>query len=173
MNDKLDPNRLAANDAEGVTRRKFVAAGSTVAMAGGLAAGYGTLGVIAGRFLYPDDNANAGWQFVAKANDFTVGEAIEYVAPNGAKVVIARQGDDEQPGSFVALSSVCPHLGCQVHWQPQNDRFFCPCHNGAFDAEGKATKGPPAKANQQLVRFHVKVEDGLLYVEVPLEPITT
>lgn len=141
-------------------------------MAGGLTAGYGTFAAYAGRFLYPTDDGALGWQFVATLDDFDVGDAREFVAPSGAKVVIARQGDTDDADAFIALSSVCPHLGCQVHWESQNDRFFCPCHNGVFDPQGKATEGPPAKAKQSLLEFRVKVENGLLYVEVPLKSVT-
>jgi cytochrome b6-f complex iron-sulfur subunit len=93
---------------------------------------------------------------------------MHYIAPNGAHVVIARQGAGESADDFVALSSVCPHLGCQVHWEPQHDRFFCPCHNGAFDPQGQATEGPPAKAGQSLNRFPLQVEHRLLYILVPM-----
>ena len=59
-----------------------------------------------------------------------------------------------------------------MHWEPQNERFFCPCHNGAFDASGKATEGPPATAKQELKQFPLRVENGLLYIEVPMETIS-
>lgn len=154
---------------EHLTRRRFVAATSTATMAGGLVAGYGTFGVMAGRFLYPTENENVGWQFVALADELAAGDSREYVSPSGEKVVIARQGAGASADDFIALSSVCPHLGCQVHWEPQNDRFYCPCHNGAFDPQGKATEGPPAKAKQELVRFKVNIVDGMLFILAPLK----
>ncbi len=141
-------------------------------MGGGLIAGYGTLGVMAARFLYPSGGGDVGWQFVMRIEQLAPGESIAYTAPSGAKVLIARQGPGESAEDFIALSSVCPHLGCQVHWEPHNERFFCPCHNGAFDPQGKATLGPPAKARQELLRFPLKVEDGLLFVEVPIRSVT-
>lgn len=164
----MSAEQSASND-EHVTRRRFVAATSTVAMAGGLAAGYGTFGVMAGRFLYPTEDDNVGWQFVALADEFMVGQSREYESPSGAKVVLARQGEGTSADDFIALSSVCPHLGCQVHWEPQNNRFFCPCHNGAFDPQGTATEGPPAMAKQELLRFKVNVEDGMLFILAPLK----
>ena len=150
-------------------RRAFLVTGTC--MAGGLVAGYGTLAAMAGRFLYPTEDDSVGWQFVATVDELREGESLEYVSPAGAKVVIARQSPENAPDAFVALSSVCPHLGCQVHWEPHNDRFFCPCHNGAFDPQGRPTEGPPAAANQQLTRFRLKVEDGLLFVLAPLRSI--
>lgn len=73
---------------------------------------------------------------------------------------------------FAALSSTCPHLGCQVQWQPQHGRFLCPCHNGAFDASGRAIQGPPADAGQFLSSFPLKIEEGLLLIEVPTDPFS-
>ncbi len=149
-------------------RRRFLKVTSSLAMAGGLAAGDGTFGAMAGRFLYPTGDATVGWQFVATVTQLGVGESLEYVSPGGAKVVLARQGTGTSAEDFVALSSVCPHLGCQVHWEPQNDRFFCPCHNGVFNRQGRALEGPPAKAGQELTKFPIQVENGLIYVKVPL-----
>ena len=134
------------------------------------------MGVYAARYLYPSSGPNVGWQFVAVASEVKMGESIEYTAPSGAKVVVARQkeaeGGTDSEENFIALSSVCPHLGCQVHWEPQNDRFFCPCHNGVFNKQGEPLEGPPAKANQELVRFPLKIESGLLFIEAPLTSVT-
>ena len=132
-----------------------------------MAAGYGTLGVMAAQFLYPSGEEEVGWKFIIDVEQLRAGESLDYIAPSGTRVVIARQGEGTSAEDFIALSSVCPHLGCQVHWEAQNDRFFCPCHNGAFDARGQATEGPPAKARQQLLRFPLKVENGLLFIEAP------
>lgn len=135
-------------------------------MVTGLAASYGTLAAFAGRFLFPSGQRSENWQFVATVGQMTVGQALPYQLPSGAKVVVARQKEGDTADSFVALSSICPHLGCAVHWEAQHDRFFCPCHNGAFDPSGKATEGPPAAANQSLKKFSLKVEKGLLYIAV-------
>jgi cytochrome b6-f complex iron-sulfur subunit len=141
-------------------------------MTGGLVAGYGTLAGMAVGYLYPsgdpEETGAVGWQFVATVDELQPGDARDFTAPSGAKVVVARHGEGESDRDFIALSSVCPHLGCQVYWEPQNDRFFCPCHNGAFDREGNPTAGPPKSGNQPLTQFPVKVEQRLLFVEVPL-----
>jgi nitrite reductase/ring-hydroxylating ferredoxin subunit len=154
-------------------RRSFLTTASGALMTAGLALGYGTFGVMLARFVYPAASRNRGWRFVCIADSLARGEAIDFTAPAGARIVVARQGPGAEADDFLALSSVCPHLGCQVHWEPQNDRFFCPCHNGAFDRSGKAIAGPPQAANQTLVRFPVKVEEGLLYVEAPLTSLAS
>jgi hypothetical protein len=64
-------------------------------------------------------------------------------------------------------------LGCQVRWEPQNNRYFCPCHNGTFDTTGKATGGPPGEAGQSLPRYGLRIDSGLLYIEVPVEHLST
>lgn len=152
-------------------RRDFLKLVSTLSMGSGLLAGYGALAAMAGRYLYSAEEAQA-WQFVALVNEFPVGEARNFETPSGARMVVARQADAESAESFVALSSTCPHLGCQVHWEAQNKRFFCPCHNGAFDANGTAISGPPAQARQALLRYALKIESGLLYVLIPAEALS-
>ncbi len=152
-------------------RRSFLAATSSIAMVGGLAAGYGAFGAMAIRFLYPPDHADSAWQFVTTLADLKAGDSMEYVAPSGDHVVVARLGDGDTADNFIALSNVCPHLGCQVHWEEQNKRFFCPCHNGVFDREGVATEGPPFKAGQRLEQFSLNVVEGLLFIKAPMVQI--
>jgi cytochrome b6-f complex iron-sulfur subunit len=160
-----------AEPADAASRRRFLS-GSTVAMAAGLAGGYGTLGVMLGRFAYPSGARNRGWLFVCQVDQLAPGEALDFAAPSGQKIVVARQGQGNGADDFLALSSVCPHLGCRVHWEGQNDRFYCPCHNGAFDRHGGAISGPPAAAGQSLTRFPLQVENGLLFLEAPLNSVT-
>ena len=154
-------------------RRKFLTTASGSAMAVGLLGAYGTFGCMLGEFVYPAAGKATGWLFVCTVDTLAQGEALDFTSPAGAKVVVARQGTGTTKEDFLALSSVCPHLGCRVHWESQNDRFFCPCHNGAFDREGKPVSGPPQAANQSLVRFPLKVENGMLFLEVRLESIAS
>lgn len=144
-----------------------------VAMGGGLVAGYGTLAAMAARFLYAEGSSEIGWQYVVTVDQLSEGESLTYTAPDGARLVIARQAPGDAAEAFIALSSVCPHLGCQVHWEPHNNRFFCPCHNGAFDRQGNPTEGPPLAARQVLTRFPLKVENGMLFVETPLRALAS
>lgn len=148
-------------------RRSFLERCSGWWMALGLAGGYGAFAALIGRFLYPSRPTSKRWQFVATLAEFPPGRSLTYTSPAGEKVVVTRLAD----GEFIAMSSVCPHLGCQVHWEPQNDRFFCPCHAGAFDPLGNPIAGPPKDADQPLTRYPLKTESGLLYVEVGLETL--
>lgn len=137
-------------------------------MVAGLAGGYGGLGAVALRYVYPARPEELSWQFVLRVDEIGVGDSVRYEGPSGETINIARQGRDGTADDFVALSSTCPHLGCQVRWEPQNDRFFCPCHNGVFDPSGIATGGPPGEAGQRLAEYPLRVEGGLLHIAVPM-----
>ncbi len=154
------------NEPSDPKKQEFLSKLTSLAMFAGLAAAYGTLAAIMARFLYPARPSPRGWMFVSSLGRFDVGESRLFRTPSGESVNITRQGDGTAAEDFVALSSVCPHLGCQVHWAPQNDRYFCPCHNGVFSPDGVATAGPPADAGQSLLKYPLKVERNLLFIEV-------
>jgi len=153
-------------------RRGFIKNASRVAMTAGVVGGYGGFAAIAGRYLYPSRTGEVMWQFVSEAGGIDVGQAIRYRGPSGETINITRLARDGGSDDFIALSSTCPHLGCQVRWEAQNDRFFCPCHNGVFDPSGVATGGPPGEAGQSLPRYELKVVDGLLHIAVPPPQLT-
>lgn len=151
-------------------RRTFL---STLAMYTGLLSAYGFFASLAGRFLFPARPTPKAWQFVSELAHLSVGSSVNYQTPAGQRVAITRTGDRGTVEDFIALSSTCPHLGCHVHWESNNNRFFCPCHNGAFDVSGKATAGPPKEAGQSLARYPLKIENGLLFVEVAVQEGST
>ena len=155
------------SDEKSDDRRSFLGKTSKAAMAAGLVGGYGGLGAVALRYLYPARPEDLSWQFVLRVDEIEVGGSIRYQGPSGETINIARQARTGGADDFVALSSTCPHLGCQVRWEPQNDRFFCPCHNGVFNPSGVATGGPPGEAGQRLAEYPLKVENGLLHIAVP------
>jgi Rieske Fe-S protein len=148
-------------------RRTFIDKASKATMATGLIAGYGGLGAIAVRFLYPARPDEMSWQYVAEVDRIELGSSLRYQGPGGETINIARQGREGTAEDFIALSSTCPHLGCQVRWEGSNNRFFCPCHNGVFDPTGVAIGGPPAEAGQSLAQYPLRVESGLLHIAVP------
>jgi menaquinol-cytochrome c reductase iron-sulfur subunit len=67
----------------------------------------------------------------------------------------------EDGRDFIAMSNICTHLGCRVRWIKEKGQFFCPCHNGVFDKEGKVVSGPPPKP---LDRYEIKVENGQVLI---------
>ena len=42
-----------------------------------------------------------------------------------------------------ARSLLCTHQGCSVRWVEAEEIYFCPCHDGRFDARGRPIFGPP------------------------------
>lgn len=46
---------------------------------------------------------------------------------------------------FTVFAINCAHLGCPVRWFPQSQLFMCPCHGGAYYADGSRASGPPER----------------------------
>ncbi|HAL10148.1 MULTISPECIES: ubiquinol-cytochrome c reductase iron-sulfur subunit [Mammaliicoccus] len=66
---------------------------------------------------------------------------------------------------IVALSPVCKHLGCTVTWNGDDsnpNQFYCPCHNGRYEKNGKNIPGTPPLA--PLDQYEVKVKDGIIQI---------
>lgn len=67
----------------------------------------------------------------------------------------------ENGRDFVTMSNICTHLGCRVRWIDDREEFFCPCHNGVFDKDGRIVSGPVPRP---LDRFETKVENERLFI---------
>jgi menaquinol-cytochrome c reductase iron-sulfur subunit len=63
--------------------------------------------------------------------------------------------------SFQVFAINCTHLGCPVRWFQESGLFMCPCHGGAFYADGQHASGPPPRA---LYQYQYKVENGHLWI---------
>jgi len=72
------------------------------------------------------------------------------------------------PGKgLVAYSDVCTHLSCAVLYQPSDRRFYCPCHNGLFDAAtGEVIGGPPTRP---LPLIRLSIQRGVVYAVEEVE----
>jgi menaquinol-cytochrome c reductase iron-sulfur subunit len=67
----------------------------------------------------------------------------------------------ERDGALVAFSSVCPHLGCAIDYDPAVEKFKCPCHRSAFALDGAREEGPSPRGLDEL---QIKDEDGVVSV---------
>jgi nitrite reductase/ring-hydroxylating ferredoxin subunit len=95
----------------------------------------------------------------------TVVGAESEIAPETARTIkvgladaIVMRGKDR---SIYALNLRCTHAGCNVAWRAVEGKFYCPCHGGEFDREGKVTKGPPTRPLEHLT---VQIENGIVKV---------
>lgn len=111
-------------------------------------------------------------QFNSKKDESPeVGRRAAFIRSNGQKNGVP---------SFTIISNRCAHVGCPT--QPQGlpgqpkqiktasgpvtitevasvSGFQCPCHGGAYDAEGNRTAGPPVRA---LDRYRFLIRNGNL-----------
>ncbi len=60
----------------------------------------------------------------------------------GKRLAVYRNGN----GELSALSPVCTHLGCLVHWNTAEKSWDCPCHGSRFDPQGRVLNGPAVAA---------------------------
>lgn len=48
----------------------------------------------------------------------------------------------DESGALWPVDIRCPHLGCQLEWNPDERSWDCPCHGSRFDYRGKLISGP-------------------------------
>lgn len=66
------------------------------------------------------------------------------VEAEGKKVGLYKAPD----GGAYLVDIRCPHLGCQLEWNPDEASWDCPCHGSRFDCRGHLLSGP-AQTNLQ------------------------
>lgn len=125
-----------------------------------------------------------GWQFgvavIAAAGAWTTWDIIhprlsaglggpvrtvpeEAVPDDSALTVLAaRSYLTELDGEVVALSEVCPHLGCRVEWCEPSGQFECACHGSTFNRIGEYRSGPSPRG---MDRHPNEVVDGVVVVD--------
>jgi arsenite oxidase small subunit len=94
---------------------------------------------------------------IAREDELREGEARYFAYPEGEQAMLVKL----RGGELVAYSQRCPHLSCAVVYQDREQRFFCPCHEGAFDVRsGVPVAGPPRRP---LARIRIEREGGVVY----------
>jgi Rieske Fe-S protein len=65
--------------------------------------------------------------------------------------------------TFQVFAINCAHLGCPVRWFAQSKLFMCPCHGGAYYADGSRASGPPERG---LFEYDHKIAADALMIRV-------
>lgn len=76
-------------------------------------------------------------------------------------VIVIRVASGNSVSSFVALSALCTHQGCQVNYVSNQNSLVCPCHGAKFSTNGTVMQGPAAVA---LTKYLVAVNGNILTV---------
>lgn len=119
-----------------LSRREFLTrSGLAVAGAAALAAGCGD-----GQFG-PTAVTLTGRQVSFKAS------TVPALAATGQWVLVPSDPDVRAvkrtgTASFIGISTICTHQGCTT--EILGNAFRCPCHNAAYDTDGKVTRQPNA-----------------------------
>src|SRR6202000_392209 len=124
------------------------------------------IGYLLGPAMKKNSSYNS-WVTLGSLSDFPEGETrlVNYRNPVQTMWAGAR-GDI--PGwvrrvsgtTFQVFAINCAHLGCPVRWFAQSKLFLCPCHGGAYYADGSRASGPPERG---LFEYeHKVIEDKLM-----------
>jgi Rieske Fe-S protein len=121
----------------------------------------------------PDD-AYKSWISLGPVETFPVGETrlAKFINP------VSRPWDGEtdrvacwvrrvSAADFQVFAINCAHLGCPVRWFPQSQLFMCPCHGGAYYADGSRASGPPERG---LFTYDARIVDGELQIDAGQMP---
>jgi len=113
------------------------------------------------------------WTEVARLDEVPPGSALRFSTAAFDGFVV------NDGGTVRALSSVCTHMGCTLHFRPDWHDLRCPCHGASFDLGGRLANGRTAWRRSggypgdaqaypvelpDLVRPQVKVDDGAVLV---------
>jgi Rieske Fe-S protein len=120
------------------------------------------------------DNEYKSWMSLGSVDIFPVGETrlAKFTNP----VNRAWDGETDRVACWVRRISEkefqvfainCAHLGCPVRWFPQSGLFMCPCHGGAYYADGSRASGPPERG---LFTYDTKIVDGALQINAGQMP---
>ena len=120
------------------------------------------------------DSAYKSWVSLGAVDKYPVGETriATFVNP------FRREWDGETAGvacyvrrtaadKFQVFAVNCAHLGCPVRWFPQSQLFMCPCHGGAYYADGERASGPPERG---LFTYEYKIVGDELHIDAGQMP---
>jgi nitrite reductase/ring-hydroxylating ferredoxin subunit len=121
---------------------------------------------------------HSAWDYLQENFDFPLyfikdrlrsaeGNSVQGLKPGEGKIlkldgqrVACSRSDD---GTLQAVSPVCTHLGCLVHWNRAEGTWDCPCHGSRFKASGDVLAGPaetPLEAYPIDAQGHLHLEEA-------------
>ncbi len=131
------------------------------------------LGYLLGPALKKSSSENS-WIDLGSLSTFPVGETrlVTYRNPvttdwdgqTGDIPCWVRRISDQ---TFQVFAINCAHLGCPVRWFAQSKLFLCPCHGGAYYADGSRASGPPERG---LFEYDHKVSGDKLLISAGKMP---
>jgi len=114
------------------------------------------------------------WVALGNASDFPVGETtlVNYKNPfsnswDGDTAMVPAYVRRTGENDFTVFAINCAHLGCPVKWFKESQLFMCPCHGGAYYADGSRASGPPERG---LFTYDLKVDGGKLLINAGQMP---
>jgi Rieske Fe-S protein len=120
------------------------------------------------------DDAYKSWVSLGSVDTFPVGETrlAKFTNPvnrawDGETDRIACWVRRISEKEFQVFAINCAHLGCPVRWFPQSGLFMCPCHGGAYYADGSRASGPPERG---LFTYDTKTVNGALQINAGQMP---
>jgi Rieske Fe-S protein len=120
------------------------------------------------------DASYKSWIPLGPVKDFPLGETrlATFVNPyrtpwDGETAGVACYVRHVAAKQFQVFAVNCAHLGCPVRWFPQSQLFMCPCHGGAYYADGARASGPPERG---LFTYDYKIVDGQLHIDAGQMP---
>jgi Rieske Fe-S protein len=120
------------------------------------------------------DAAYQSWVSIGSIESFPVGETSIAIYKNpfnrpwdGETDGVACYVRRIRPQEFQVFAVNCAHLGCPVRWFPQSQLFMCPCHGGAYYADGARASGPPERG---LFTYEFKIVDEQLQINAGQMP---
>jgi Rieske Fe-S protein len=125
------------------------------------------LGYLLGPSLKKGSSYNS-WVSLGAVSQFPEGETrlVDYRSPGtapwdgqtGNVACWVRRISGQQ---FQIFAINCAHLGCPVRWFAQSKLFMCPCHGGAYYADGSRASGPPLRG---LFEYKYKISGDQLMI---------
>jgi glycine/D-amino acid oxidase-like deaminating enzyme/nitrite reductase/ring-hydroxylating ferredoxin subunit len=101
---------------------------------------------VRGAWEYLRENASYPYYMLRDRLRSAPSESFASVAPGEGRVIeqagqrLAVYRDED--GDVHAVSAICTHMGCVVHWNKAERTWDCPCHGSRFHTDGEVMCGP-------------------------------